>query len=266
MDKLWTPINSGNKTYGERKFKSTTWHQFFSDFIVPHFGSKLHLSSPVASIDYSGSKVVATTNSGQTYAGDKVIVTVPINVLQAELINFRPALPNDKMNAVNGVDMPDGIKVFIKFKERFYPDILSWEGLAGFNSDGRLYYDAAFKKDSQHNIMGLFNVGGIASQLTNLTDQEIVDQVLSDLDKVYEGKATLNYESHVIQNWSADPYTLGAYSFHGNNYDSVIDSISAPVDSKVYFAGEALNKNEWSTVHGAGFNGREVAEGIITGG
>jgi len=32
----------------------------------------------------------------------------------------------------------------------------------------------------------------------------------------------------------------------------------------IYFAGESLNTEEWSTVHGAGFNGRDVTQNAIS--
>ena len=40
---------------------------------------------------------------------------------------------------------------------------------------------------------------------------------------------------------------------------------SPPVESKVHFAGEAYTDGVSSTVHGAGFSGRDVARTILQG-
>ena len=183
------------------------------------------------------------------------------------MISFSPALPNDKIDAINSVEMSDGLKVYLKFSERFYPDLLAMGGLSEFMNDGRLYFDVAFKKNTNEYVLGLFNVGGKAHELTSLeSDQEIIDTALAELDEVFDGKASQFFIEGLVQNWSKDPFVQGAYSFYGDEYSDLIPRISEPVDSKVHFAGEVLNIEEWSTVHGAGFNGREVAETIMTQG
>lgn len=41
------------------------------------------LNTPVSKIDYSGDTVKVTTSSGAVFEADKVLVTVPLGVLQA---------------------------------------------------------------------------------------------------------------------------------------------------------------------------------------
>ncbi len=252
--------------YSEFKFKNTTWFGFFDDYIVPGIRNRMILNSPVASIDYSGNSIQVRNTNGNLFEGDKLILTVPTTILQDGLINFTPALPQDKINAWNDISMPDGLKVFIEFSEQFYPDIAVPGGLSAFmdDSDGsKIFYDAAFNKDSNRNIFGLFSVGEPASTYTNLSDQAIVDRLIGELDEAFDGKASQTYVKHVVQNWSAEPYIGGSYSH--NMDDSIQSAIQRPVDSKLYFAGEAYAE-DWATVHGAGLSGMAIAEQIITGG
>ncbi len=258
-------INWADTFYGEYKFKSSTWYQFFEQFIVPKFADKIIYDAPVASINYTGDRVELDDIHGVAHQCDKVIVTVPLNVLKNDSINFIPSWPQSKVDALNKTSMPPGIKVFIKFAEKFYPDILVMGGLTGDEAMEKLYFDGAFKKDTNDNLLTLFYVGENANQLTDLTDQQIIDTIIAELDEIFDGKATQHYQSHIIQNWSKSPYVLGSYSHYGNDYAEIMDALSAPLDSKVYFAGEALQRNDWSTVHGAGLSGREVAETILTG-
>ncbi len=250
-----TQMNVGSQFYREYKFKNTTWYDFFNDFIVPSISSKMYLNEPISSIDYSGAQVTVTSSNGTTFTGDKVVVAVPASILQQQSIDFNPALPSSTMQSINGIDFPPGIKVFIKFSEQFYPDICS---IGTIVPGEKIYFDGAFKKDTNHNLLTLFYVGNGANELTDLTDAEIFTAVMNELDAMFEGKATQHYLAHIIQNWSTEPYIQGSYSHSGSG-------VISPVENLVYFAGEAFTDGASSTVHGAGFSGRDAARSILQG-
>jgi monoamine oxidase len=252
--------------YGEYKFKNSTWYDFFAQYIVPSISSKIVYNSPVTEIDYSGAKVNVTTSNNTTFEGDKVLVTVPIAILKSNAISFVPSFPSNKVDAMNNINIPPGIKVFIEFAERFYPDITVMGPLLNGDSYDKLYYDAAFKKDSSKNILALFYVSDNANELTDLTNQQIIDTVIAELDEMFEGKASQHYMNHVIQNWSAEPYIQGSYSFFQGSYSSTIKTLLEPIDNKVHFAGEALIDGDSATVHGAGQSAKAVIKTILEGG
>lgn len=252
--------------YSEYKFKNTTWFSFFDRYIVPGIRDRLVLNSPVQEIDYTSSTVRVTTSGGEVYEADKVIVTVPLTMLQNDSITFRPAFPTEKRQALDEVPMPDGIKVFMEFSERFYPDMLMFEGVLealDSASGERVYYDAAFRKESQANLLGLFAVGEPATVYATMeTEEELMEYILNELDEIFDGKASRYYRKHVTQNWSKEPYIQGSYS-HYPNYDSH-DVIQAPLDNKVFFAGEAYAESD-ATVHGAGESAYVAVEAIVSG-
>ncbi|MEM6380391.1 MAG: NAD(P)/FAD-dependent oxidoreductase, partial [Bacteroidota bacterium] len=258
--------NWANNFYAEYKFKNTTWFGFFEKFIVPNIADKITLNEPVTSINYQGNEVVVQTSNGTTFTGDKVLITVPITILQDEVISFTPALSTEKKEAINQVNMGAGLKAFVEFRERFYPDILfTGQLLESAFSQDKIYYDAAFDKDSNKNILGLFTVGEKATQYTKLSNEEaILNEILRELDEMFDGQASQNYVQHVIQNWSAEPYIRGSYpdDFSGNQED-IVDAIKAPIDNKIYFAGEALSIDNQSTVHGASETAYVVMRDIL---
>ena len=117
--------------------------------VTPALKERIHYNSPVNKIEYGGEKVVVTTTSGQEYKADKVLITVPIKILQKETIKFEPALPEEKIKAINKEKMPDGLKVFIEFSEKFYPDELMIDSLLdNLTGNDHVYYDAMLGKNA----------------------------------------------------------------------------------------------------------------------
>ncbi len=240
--------------YSEWKFKNSTWFDFFDQFIVPEIADKIVLNRPTTEINYQGDKVLLSTGNNETYEADKVLITTPIKTLQNEQIVFQPSLPTDKKEAINKIFMGDGIKIFIEFKEKFYPDILVFGNiLQALNEEEKFVYDAAFRKDSNKHILGLFAINDKAKAYTQLnSEQEIIDKFMAELDEIFDGKATANYVHHIIQNWSKEPFIQGAYSysFEGKQ-EEIVATINEPLLNKVYFAGEALSIKNQAMVHGA---------------
>lgn len=257
--------NWASTFYAEYKFKSTTWYDFLANYIAPSIVHKINYNSPIQTIDYTGQQVVITDVNNKTYTGDRVLVTVPTTILQNNSIQFNPALPTAKITALDSVYVPDGLKVFIEFSEHFYPDILLFGPLLGDNSQEKIFYDAAFKKDSNRNILGLFCVGDQATEYVNLgTNQAILQRILSELDTIYDGKATQTYIKHVVQNWSAEPYIRGSYTHHNNaNEEETRAILRQAVEQKVYFAGEAYSQYAPATVHGAGLSAYNTVREIL---
>jgi len=240
--------------YSEWKFKNTTWHGFFEQFILPHVEDRLVLDTPIAEIDHTSDKVALRSSDGRMFEADKVLITVPVKVMQNRQITFTPPLPADKMDAFDKVFMGDGIKIFVEFRERFYPDILAFGNIFdALSKEEKFVYDAAFRKGSDRNILGLFAINSEASAYTRSGDDgQIINHFLAELDEIFDGKATANYVKHVIQNWSAEPYINGAYSYSfDGDQESIVAAMMKSVSSKLYFAGEAYSIDDQAMVQGA---------------
>lgn len=258
--------NWASNFYSEYKFKNTTWYGFFERYMVPNISDRIVYNSPITEIDYSGTRVIVRNAHGERYEADKVLITVPVKILQEGNIIFTPDLPETKSSAIDSITMPDGIKVFMEFSERFYPDILFTGGLISeFSGSDKSYYDAAFRKDSNRNILGLFTVDEKAvPYATAATDQQTIETVITELDTIFDGKASRFYMNHIIQNWSKEPYIQGSYSIHfDGNFSRIVSDLAAPVSSKLYFAGEATSIDNSSTVHGASESAYSAIEEML---
>ncbi|OED37179.1 amine oxidase [Chromatiales bacterium (ex Bugula neritina AB1)] len=232
------------------KFIDSSWLQFFSRYILPGILDRITYNSQVMAIDYSGERIQVTDAAGTIRSADKVVVTAPIKILQRSDIDFIPALPESKTRVIENAKIWSGLKVFLEFDHQFYPTFLSFSDSE--TRDGqRLYYDAAYGQYTTKNILGLFAVGMQAERYQALSDKDLLQQILRELDEVFDGVATRSYLQHVVQNWNDDPYAGAAYLADVEDL-STSRVLSKSVDERVYFAGEAYtNFDDWGGVHAA---------------
>ena len=251
-----TPQNWTHPFYGEYKFKSTTWYQFFEEHIIPEIQDKITYNSPVTAIDHSEDQVHVSTQDGNVRTADRAIITVPLNILKDELIEFDPALPATWLDSLALTNQPPGIKAFLRFSEKFYPDAIVDRNIAAEGGAERLYYDAAFKKDSDDHVLALFTVGDEATFFTDLdSDQEVLDAILGELDLMFDGQASALFIEGVVQNWEKEPWIRGSYSFNTPNNNQTITTLNVPINGKLFFGGRGTlptfaSHSAWSRIFG----------------
>lgn len=253
-------LNAVGNYYGEYKFRRSGWFEFLDQFVAEPIRDRIRLGLPVTSIDTSDPAGVTVVAGGETLTADRVLVTVPTAVLQAEVIAFTPPLSEAKLAAIDTIDVAPGLKVFMEFEERFYPDLVSRDGVG----QNRLYYDAAFGKDSDRNVLALFWVEHPATELTDLDDDAILAAVLADLDDLFDGAASAGFVQGVVQNWTGKEWTRGAYTWGPDDgLEDLVATIREPVDDRLWFAGETLATEATSTVQGAMESAYTAARGIL---
>ncbi|WP_299113869.1 FAD-dependent oxidoreductase [uncultured Winogradskyella sp.] len=249
----------------DRKFVNSTWFDFFETYILPSVESKIIYNSPINSIDYSGNQVMVTDTNGQTYNASKVIVTIPVKILQNGSVNFTPSLSNNKQQAINDVTVWNGCKAFVEFTNKFYPTFIAYITTPE-TAGQKLYYDASYGQNTMQNILGLFAVGTEADTYNNLSsDNNLRDFILNELDDVFGSNiASSSYIRHTFQNWNSEPYANGAYIFDYENSNR-INRLGQSVNNKLFFAGDAYTTgNDWSSVHAAARSAKRAVEEILS--
>ena len=215
----------------------------------------------VNQIDYSGDQVIINCEDGSSYFSDRVIVTVPLSILKADVIAFLPALSVPKQNAISTIGMDAGMKINIRFSERFWGEDICEITL---KQEGTLAWDPTFfKPEATDNILTFF-VMGIRAETLSALGEGAITVILDELDALFEGAASALYMDHYIVDWFKEPYIKGAYSYPSpNSYASITNSermvLAEPVDCKLFFAGEATSHHHPATVHGALESGARVA-------
>lgn len=245
----------------DRKFVNYSWFNFFEEFIAPSITSKITYNTVVQSIDYSGDQVAVNTQSGQLMA-DKVIVSVPLKILQDNDLQFTPALPQAKSDAISNLTVWEGFKAFFEFSEKFYDDNFVFP-ISPASDGEKIYYNAAFAQNTSRNILGLFTVGKPARDFIALSGDQLRDYILAELDTLYNNQATPNYIKHITQNWNDEPFIKGGYLTDHADWQTV-RRLGESVAGKVYFAGGAYSNGEdWVSVHTAAQSAKRAVEELV---
>lgn len=223
----------------------------------------IQTGSRVTAIDYSGSGVIVTYNSGSTMSADYVIVTVPLWVLKKWAIQFTPSLPEEKQKAIAWLDMGVLTKTFLQF-DRVFRDTDQDKDIINYTDHpewARPFWVNAYKYTDIPILLGL-NGGSYAKRLETKTDSEIVAEAMTSLKTMY-GNNIPEPIHYAISRWSLDNNSYGSYSFVPvGSSDQYYDDLAQPVSNKVFFAGEATDKIHHSTVLWAYLSGKREAKRI----
>ena len=217
----------------------------------------LALNCEVTLIDHSGKRVRIETSKGTLTAG-KVIVTAPTNLIAAEAIRFHPALPA-KVEAARGLPLGLADKVMLALDE---PEALPKDGsLRGATMRTAM---GAFhlRPFGQPCIEGFFG-GRFAQQLEDAGEGAFaahsIDEIAALLGNDYRRKLKPLAESR----WAHDPFARGSYSHALPGHAGARAVLAAPVDGRLFFAGEATSPNFFSTAHGARDSGERAAGEVV---
>ena len=217
----------------------------------------LALSCQVTLIDHSGQRVRIETSRG-TLTATKVIVTIPTNLIADESIRFHPALPA-KVDAARGLPLGLADKVMLALDEpQEFPNDGSLRG-ATMRTDMGTYHLRPF---GQPCIEGFFG-GRFARALEDAGDGALaaqsIDEIVGFLGNDYRRKLRPLAESR----WAHDPFARGSYSHALPGHAGARAVLAAPVDGRLFFAGEATSPYFFSTAHGARDSGERAAGEVL---
>lgn len=234
---------------------------------------RLHLDTRVTRVAWtSGTVVVHAEHGGSlvTYRAPKCIVTLPLGVLQHAGgdgdVEFVPPLAA-KAQAFAGLAMGHVRKCVLVFDEPF------WE------SDGALRH-ASFLQDfsqpvptwwtplpSHAPVLTGWLAGPKAGVIGHANDAAFRDEAVRSVAHatgVTVESVTARLRGFHWHDWSADPFSRGAYSYVVAGGIEAYKALAEPLDDTLYFAGEATaGEGHNATMEGALQSGRRAASEIL---
>jgi monoamine oxidase len=227
-------------------------------------GGKILQSSTVVKLGWTKGNVTVETSEGTIIKGERVIITVPIGILQQNAIEFSPPLPHRK-DIFQRIGYGGVIKFLFEFRPDFWENVIrkKYKDFAFILSDAVIptwwcapenvpmltgWWGGPSTIDSDHNPETLYEKAVESLQYIFGCTREDLDQSIV---------------KHQVVDWVSDPYSRGAYAYATVNSQQARSSLTVPIDDTIYFAGEALySGTAMGTVEAALVSGREVSKKI----
>lgn len=232
---------------------------------IIHSGGQILLSEPVETIHWKEKSVEIRTKTGKSFVGQKVVISVPLGVLQKKVIRFIPSLQEHEA-AIDTMGFGGVIKFQVEFKEALWESgNRKLKDLAFVFSDAEIPTWWSQLPDKTPFLTGWFS--GPRAFEPGLTKEVLYRKALQSLQYIFRCSQN-EIESSVVNwhlaDWVNDEFSFGAYSYPTIGSPEARKLLSAPVNDTLYFMGEALYEGTaMGTVEAALTSAMSVSQKII---
>lgn len=217
----------------------------------------VRLSAPVTRIDHAGRRVRVTMPQGEIAARAAIIATPP-GVIANETLRFAPALP-DKRAAAHALPLGVADKMFLAVDDA---DDLPVETRL-FGAIDRVETGSYTLRPFGWPVIDGYFGGKFARALENEGDGALAAFAIEQICEALGNAMRKRLHPIIESAWARDPWSLGSYSYGGEGAAAARATLAAPVDGKLFFAGEHCSDRDFSTAHGAYRSGMKAAEEVV---
>jgi monoamine oxidase len=229
----------------------------------------LHLQTVVRGIRWKRGEVEVSAESpsgSSKFRCEKLLITVPLGVFCSDpdregALHITPAL-DKKLEAAHRLEAGDVVKIVCVFREAFWP-----VGRMGFAMKPEADVATWWTQTSpdERTLTGWAG-GPAAEKLLLCSRDEIISRALCSLTEIFgvpvSDLQNLVEETH-FHNWTADPFSRGAYSYPKVGGIEAARALAMPLENTLFFAGEATDASGRNgTVDGALASGTRAANEI----
>lgn len=251
----------------------------------------LKINTCVRSIKYGQKDVTIETNTEEIFQVDHVIVTISLGCLKDSLKSdmFDPPLPFDKSQLIESLGFGTINKIYLKFKHKFWTDSnfavrLVWTKKCATHSDDFppwVYAISGFDAVRGQNDMLVGWIGGQGAKDIESETNERIGKVCVRILKSFLPSKDITDDDPVLticSKWFTNPFSRGSYSHRTVHYDqlkipseTLSDPITVDVETshgtvccpQILFAGEATDKEFYSSTHGGLRSGLREAQRLV---
>ena len=220
-------------------------------------GLEIATDCPALQIVHSGPRVRVVTPRG-TIAARAAIVTVPSTLIASGALAFDPPLV-DKVDAAAALPLGLADKVFLRVDE---PEALPVQTRLFGAIDRTATGSYHLRPFGSPLIEGYFG-GRLAHELEQEGEAGFARFAVDQLAALLGSDMRRRLHPIAASAWGRDPYARGSYSYAEVGSTELRSVLAAPVDDRLFFAGEACSINDYSTAHGAYRTGVAAAEQAI---
>lgn len=221
----------------------------------------IRLGAVVWQVDYRNGEVRVQTSRGEVRAG-YAVVTLPLGVLKARTVRFVPELPAPRRRSIQLLGSGVLNKLYLRFPNVFWADAYEFLGyLARQKGAWVEWLNLAFYTGEP--VLLAFSAAAYGRACEDLSDAACVAAALHTLRAIY-GSRVPQPVAFLRTRWAADPFARGSYSYMAPGATPADRRIlAAPLNGRLFFAGEHTSLDHPSTAHGALLSGRRAARELL---
>lgn len=235
----------------------------------------VRFDTAVESVEWSRERVVAVARDGsntmQQFTADKLISALPLAVLKRSAgipgaVRFTPPLVS-KSRAFELLETGPVVKIVLVFEEAFWRRIDGLKNASFIQQAGAPVptWWTTYPVDSS--VITGWVAGPHASALDATSGERLLTIALDSLASVLgvsSDRVRQQLRGWHTHDWSADPYAGGGYSYVLSGGTGAYKELGAPIDSTLFFAGEATaGSGHNATMEGAMQSGLRAAEELL---
>ena len=217
-------------------------------------GVPVRLGVAATRIDRNGKRLRVDTTAG-TIEADRVIVAVPTTTLARGDLAFDPAL-DDHMQAA--ADLPLGLadKVFVGVS-----GAVDWPDNAHLIGDPHSAMTASYRLSPLGLPLVEAFFGGSCAEA--IEERDAFAFVADELARLLGSAIRARLVPLVATRWRHEPHIHGSYSHARVGCAGQRQVLATPIEDRLFFAGEACSRTDFSTAHGAYETGIAAAEAVL---
>eukprot|EP00455_Lapot_gusevi_P007047 TRINITY_DN13025_c0_g4_i1.p1 TRINITY_DN13025_c0_g4~~TRINITY_DN13025_c0_g4_i1.p1 ORF type:complete len:414 (+),score=49.80 TRINITY_DN13025_c0_g4_i1:85-1326(+) len=228
---------------------------------------------PVKSVDWGDASGVCTlvSESGQTIKSKRVVITASVPVIR-DYLEFRPALPKAKQEALQMIRTEPCVKLALRFRSQIWPAdfhgvICSDSLVPEFWAHAHPQKYSLSKVGHDYVMMG-FACAEYARKVSSMHRQDLIQAILQQLDEMFSTPgnahpASSNFLDIFVQDWTNEKFVRGGYSAPSPGVTPAHRQALAAPCGNVYFAGEATHELRYMVMHSAIESGERAAREVL---
>jgi monoamine oxidase len=225
--------------------------------LVAHYGDGLpvSLATSVTRVAWGDHTVAVDTPQG-TMKARAAVVAVPTNVLASGAIRFDPPLPIAKQEAIHSIPLGNAEKVAFRIDGNPFGMRPGTFGIA--RADRSCTGGYQFHPFERPLVIGFLG-GSCARELEAAGEEAMISFAIGELVQLLGADVRRHVRKSTVTRWASDPFIGGGYSAARPGHAHRRADLAAPLDDKLFFAGEACSIDAYATCHGAYLTGVAAA-------
>jgi monoamine oxidase len=255
------------KIEGDRSFRLAGGYGALVDWLWSEIDPErrdIFLGIAVESVEWKRGEVRIAAGS-RRFTSPRALVTLPLGVLKSGRVRFDP-VPAVLQDACAGLEMGAAARIVLRFRRPL------WEDHPDLRDAGFLFSDGPWMGVwwTSLPVRAPVITGWCGGPCAETAPRDLADwparavESLARVIGIDPARIAAELETWHAHDWSADPFSLGAYSYVGVGGRPSQQRFADPVEDTLYFAGEAVDTGGYiGTVHGAIASGERAAARIV---